>query len=253
MTVQNNASALELAAAEMAQAAAQLVSLERDIITSATEVLPCRCPAIQLVLAQRPHGSQLAAGVGMCVGVSLPGGQPCQHVNSMGPTSSTTLLQLDEAAQTIKETARSEAAALLERRMAAMEAVLAARRAALEKPPEPEAARGPGADLRFSVTTQSRPVPAPQVALASAHVPALPAVLCLSTQWVESLQCPSSRQNPHCVMQGGGATSTGPSAGDGNEIMLQGFNWESYKHDWYKTLKEQAKRIAEVGIALWRH
>jgi hypothetical protein len=69
-------------------------------------------------------------------------------------------LQLDEAAQTIKETARSEAAALLERRMAAMEAVLAARRAALEKPPEPEAARGPGADLRFSVTTQSRSVPA---------------------------------------------------------------------------------------------
>jgi hypothetical protein len=53
-------------------------------------------------------------------------------------------------------------------------------------------------------------------------------------------------------MQGGGATSTGPSAGDGNEIMLQGFNWESYKHDWYKTLKEQAKRIAEVGVALCR-
>jgi hypothetical protein len=50
-----------------------------------------------------------------------------------------------------------------------------------------------------------------------------------------------------CVMQGGGATSTGPAAGDGHEIMLQGFNWESYKHDWYKTLKEQAKRIAEVS------
>lgn len=59
--------------------------------------------------------------------------------------------QLDEAAQTIKETARSEAAALLERRMAAMEAVLAARRAAPEKAAEPEMARGPGADLRFSV------------------------------------------------------------------------------------------------------
>ena len=174
------------------------------------------------------------------------------------PTSHATPSQLDEAAQTIKETARSEAAALLERRMAAMEAVLAARRAALEKPPEPEAARGPGADLRFSVrhkvdTTHSRPVPTSQVALASARVPALPAVLCLSTHSFESLQCLSSRQNPHRVMQGGGATSTGPSAGDGNEIMLQGFNWESYKHDWYKTLKEQAKRIAEVSIALWRH
>ena len=35
---QDDASALELAAAEMAQAAAQLVSLERDIITSAQEV-----------------------------------------------------------------------------------------------------------------------------------------------------------------------------------------------------------------------
>ena len=68
-----------------------------------------------------------------------------------------TPLQLDEAAQTIKETARSEAAALLERRMAAMEAVLAARRAALDRPPEPEAARGPGADLRFSVRC-ARPV-----------------------------------------------------------------------------------------------
>ncbi|MGH8466672.1 MAG: hypothetical protein ACRER5_21245 [Pseudomonas sp.] len=48
-------------------------------------------------------------------------------------------------------------------------------------------------------------------------------------------------------LQGGGATSTGPAAGDGTEILLQGFNWESYRNGWYKTVKEQAKRIAEVG------
>ena len=35
--------------------------------------------------------------------------------------------------------------------MAAMEAVLAARRSAVDQPPEPSMAHGPGADLRFSV------------------------------------------------------------------------------------------------------
>lgn len=34
--------------------------------------------------------------------------------------------------------------------------------------------------------------------------------------------------------QAGGATSSGPAAGSGNEIILQGFNWESWKEDWYK-------------------
>ncbi len=37
--------------------------------------------------------------------------------------------------------------------MAAMEAVLAARRTAVEHPAEPSMARGPGGDLRFSVRT----------------------------------------------------------------------------------------------------
>jgi hypothetical protein len=160
-----------------------------------------------------------------------------------------TPLQLDEAAQTIKETARSEAAALLERRMAAMEAVLAARRAALEKPPEPEAARGPGADLRFSVRCW--------LLGCTGCVKELERKLSTPLLCTGALQPTVLMLTPFpmvfCVAQGGGATSTGPSAGDGNEIMLQGFNWESYKHDWYKTLKEQAKRIAEVGVALWRH
>ncbi len=50
-----------------------------------------------------------------------------------------------------KETERAEAAAQLERRMAAMEAVLAARRTPVAEA-KPEAARGPGADLRFQVS-----------------------------------------------------------------------------------------------------
>ena len=59
--------------------------------------------------------------------------------------------QADPAAVVKKDTERAEASALLERRMAAMEAVLAARRTAVLPPAAPAAARGPGADLRFSV------------------------------------------------------------------------------------------------------
>ena len=58
---------------------------------------------------------------------------------------------------------RAEASALLERRMAAMEAVLAARRTVVQPPAEPAAARGPGADLRFSVRKREQPsIPAAQ-------------------------------------------------------------------------------------------
>ena len=34
--------------------------------------------------------------------------------------------------------------------------------------------------------------------------------------------------------QAGGATASGPALGNGYEIILQGFNWESYREDWYK-------------------
>ncbi|KAK9843998.1 hypothetical protein WJX81_001575 [Elliptochloris bilobata] len=54
----------------------------------------------------------------------------------------------DKAAIAGRETERTEAAAQLERKMAAMEAVLAARRQPIQEA-KPEAARGPGADLRF--------------------------------------------------------------------------------------------------------
>ena len=35
-------------------------------------------------------------------------------------------------------------------------------------------------------------------------------------------------------LQAGGGTSSGPAAGSGYEIILQGFNWDSYKNQWYK-------------------
>lgn len=36
-------------------------------------------------------------------------------------------------------------------------------------------------------------------------------------------------------VQSGGATSSGPAAGvDGLEIILQGFNWESHRNNWYQ-------------------
>ena len=34
--------------------------------------------------------------------------------------------------------------------------------------------------------------------------------------------------------QAGGATSTGPAAGLGYDIILQAFNWESCKEPWYQ-------------------
>ena len=63
--------------------------------------------------------------------------------------------QADAQALAAKETERAEAAAQLERRMAAMEAVLVARRTPMAEV-KPEAARGPGADLRFQVIVKKK-------------------------------------------------------------------------------------------------
>lgn len=60
----------------------------------------------------------------------------------------------DKAAVAGRETERTEAAAQLERKMAAMEAVLATRRQPAGEAPKPEAARGPGADLRFQARSR---------------------------------------------------------------------------------------------------
>ncbi len=78
-----------------------------------------------------------------------------------------TLLQAESSAFTEAEVKRAEAAALLERRMAAMQAVMAARRNPPAQAVEPQAARGPGADLRFQV----RPCSQSQAAVAA--VPAV--------------------------------------------------------------------------------
>ena len=101
------------------------------------------------------------------------------------------------------ETARSEAAAVLERHMSAMEALLSARRTPEGSSTEgPSAARGGGADLRFSL---------------------------------------------------GGGTGSGPAAGKGLEVFLQGFNWESHSGgDWYKYLKSNLEAIHEAGFTtIW--
>lgn len=66
-------------------------------------------------------------------------------------TSTLGVVQAEASAFTEAEVKRAEAAALLERRMAAMEAVLAKRRNPPAQAVEPQAARGPGADLRFQV------------------------------------------------------------------------------------------------------
>jgi len=46
--------------------------------------------------------------------------------------------------------------------------------------------------------------------------------------------------------------TTGPAAGNGYEIILQGFNWESCKEPWYKKLATMAPEIADVGFtSVW--
>lgn len=148
---EGDAEQLELAAAEMAQSAATLVQLEREL-------------------------------------VSLP--------------SDTESDLRQERLQ-----ARMEAAALLERKMAAMEAVLAARRSPADiVSPQP----------KEEVREVEEP---PKVALPD--------------------------QPPTHI-------STGPAAGNGHELILQGFNWESCKSDWYKVLKGQVDQIAAAGFtSVW--
>jgi len=160
------ANQLELAAAEMAQAAASLVTLERDISNAVAELVTLRGDA---------------------------GEDPVKLAD----------IKAREGGVQELESRRSEAAAVLERRMAAMEAALAARRSPDMTAIAPaEAAHGGGAEGRF--------------------------------------------------FAGQGGTGTGPAAGNGYEIILQGFNWESCKEPWYKILKSQASGFKESGFtAIW--
>jgi hypothetical protein len=78
-----------------------------------------------------------------------------------------------------------------------------------------------------------------------ARVRARPA--CLPSGVVPDAWCSVSMRT-----QGGGATSSGPACGNGFEIILQAFNWESHKQDYYNLLRSQAAEIADVGItAIW--
>ena len=43
-----------------------------------------------------------------------------------------------------------------------------------------------------------------------------------------------------------------PRIATGREVLLQGFNWESHKFDWYKLVGERAGEIADVGFTqIW--
>ena len=125
---QGSAAALELAAAEMAQAAATLVQLERDILGS-----PLASTDIEFV---------------------------------------------------VTEQARAEAAAVLERKMAAMEAVLAARRQARPVPPSQQLERE-GAQQ-------------------------------VDSEMAQMAKAMMERMRPPDVEK-----STGPAAGSGYELLLQ--------------------------------
>lgn len=144
---EGDAAQLELAAAEMAQSAASLVRLEREIVA----------------LSKQPER---------------------------------------ETELNAREVERQECAALLERKMAAMEAALAARRSPARKPALETQREGGALSIAFD--------------------------------------------------KGLPPTSTGPAAGDGKELILQAFNWESCKQSWYKVLAGQAAEIEAAGYsAVW--
>lgn len=105
---------------------------------------------------------------------------------------------VDEATMLMKQTERGEASSMLERKMAAMEAILISRRTQME------------------------------LAAKKAAAPDIPAFFKPPTK------------------------PTGPAAGNGYEIILQGFNWESCKEPWYKKLADLIPSIADDGFtAVW--
>ena len=106
----------------------------------------------------------------------------------------------DGASLLVKQTERGEASSMLERKMAAMQAILINRRTQME--------------LEAKKATEVQGMPA-------------------------FLQPPPTKPS-------------GPAAGSGYEIILQGFNWESCKEPWYRKLAELAPQLAEDGFtAIW--
>ena len=210
-----DAAALELAAAEMAQAAAQLVAVEREVHAAA-----------DLVLAAEA------------------GGAGAQRSSASFSMSNPVALK---AALDAAESRRAEAAAQLERRMAAMEAVLASRRAAADASLVAVASREPSTALGDVLSILSGPMPSSQL-LSQASPAAAAAEAALSPEASPSAAAFAGAAGS---MLGAGISS-GPAAGSGREIVLQGFNWESHRDKWYKKLESQVDEIAEAGFtAVW--
>lgn len=216
---EGDAAALELAAAEMAQAAAQLVAVEREVKAAA-----------ELLLAAESGGA---------------GAQRSSASFSMSnPAALRTALDAAEAR-------RAEAAAQLERRMAAMEAVLASRRAAADSATVAVASREPSTALGDVLSILSGPMPSTQLLSPQASPAAAAATPAISPEASPSAAFASAAAGS---MLGAAApgVSSGPAAGSGREIILQGFNWESHRDKWYVKLESQLDEIAEAGFtAVW--
>ena len=62
---------------------------------------------------------------------------------------------------------------------------------------------------------------------------------------------PAAARGPGAELrfQAGGATSSGPAAGLGYEIILQAFNWESHREKWYQVCPEH--RFVSCFAKLW--
>jgi len=170
------AAALELAAAEMAQAAAALVTVERAAAEFAMQAM------------QQPDDASLASRLMM------------------------------------QEEMRVEASAVLERRMAAMEAALASRR-----------------QLKEALSRQQSSAPAKIEPTATRDT--RPALQNIGTA------APPMAPPPSTV-------GTGPACGQGYELILQGFNWESCHgvdgHVWYEHMQSRLDEFAEAGFtSIW--
>jgi len=62
----------------------------------------------------------------------------------------------------------------------------------------------------------------------------------------------STKQSIPDFLQPPPITTTGPAAGNGYEIIFQGFNWESCSEPWYKKLSDMAPELAAAGFtAIW--
>lgn len=212
---EGDAAALELAAAEMAQAAAQLVAVEREVKAAA-----------ELLLAAETGGAgaqRTSASFSMSNPVALRG------------------------ALAAAESRRAEAAAQLERRMAAMEAVLASRRAA-DASTVAVATREPTTALGDVLSILNGPMPSAQLLADAGAAAAATTAAALSPEASPSAAALAGAAGS---MLGAGLSS-GPAAGSGREIVLQGFNWESHRDKWYAKLESQVDEIAEAGFtAVW--